>query len=110
MSILFTGDIGEEQEEILLKRGLSDDITVLKCAHHGSKYSSCEDFLSAVSPEYTVISCGENNMYGHPHQETLDRLEDVDSTVFQTQYSGQITIYEKRRDFLIKTYTCSDID
>ncbi len=94
MSVLFTGDIGEEQEELLIERGLLSDCVVLKAAHHGSKYSSCAEFLEALLPEYTVISCGEGNSYGHPHAETLQRLEDAVSEILQTQEVGQITFYE----------------
>ncbi|MCD8045280.1 MAG: DNA internalization-related competence protein ComEC/Rec2 [Clostridiales bacterium] len=95
MSALFTGDVGEEQEQLLLERNLLTDIVVLKAAHHGSKYSSCAEFLEAASPEYAVISCGEGNSYGHPHAETLERLEMSGCEILQTQDSGQITFYEK---------------
>ncbi|MCC8081566.1 MAG: hypothetical protein LIO80_06120, partial [Lachnospiraceae bacterium] len=108
MSMLFTGDIGEEQEELLVERGLLLDCVVLKAAHHGSKYSSCDAFLEAVLPEYAVISCGEGNSYGHPHADTLQRLEDVGSEILQTQEAGQITFYEKRGNWRMRVYNSSD--
>lgn len=104
MSILFTGDLGEEQEQLLLERGLLGDVDVLKVAHHGSKYSSCEEFLKAVSPEYAVISCGEGNSYGHPHAETLERLGEVGCDILQTQESGQITFSCERGVWRLNMY------
>ncbi|MCD7980969.1 MAG: ComEC/Rec2 family competence protein [Clostridiales bacterium] len=104
MSVLFTGDIGEEQEELLVQRGLLRDYVVLKTAHHGSKYSSCEEFLEEVSAEYAVISCGEGNSYGHPHAEALERLEDAGSEILLTQDEGQITFYEDQGSWKIKTF------
>jgi len=89
-SALFTGDIGEEEEKILPDR--KRKYTLLKVAHHGSRFSSTAQFLEAVSPETAVISAGRNNMYGHPHQETLERLYDAGAMVFTTARSGEIII------------------
>ncbi len=105
LSALFTGDISAEQEQLLLKRGMLSDITVLKVAHHGSKYSSDAEFLAAVSPEYAVISCSANNNYGHPAPETLERLEEAGCEIYRTPQSGQITFYEKRGVWKLCTYT-----
>lgn len=110
MSVLFTGDIGEEQEEMLLKRNQMEEYVILKTAHHGSKYSSCDAFLQKVSPDYAIISCGENNRYGHPHAETLDRLEKAGSHILQTQYEGQITLFEDREVWHIKSFLLSFAD
>ncbi len=68
------------------------DVDVLKAGHHGSSGSSCTEFLELLSPEYTVISCGAGNTYGHPHNETLDRLEEVGSVVYRTDQNGRIMI------------------
>lgn len=74
--MLFTGDLGETGEKKLLsmyREGvLGADI--LKTGHHGSRYSSSEIFLESVKPELAVISAGAGNRYGHPHQETIDRM------------------------------------
>ncbi len=102
-SVLFTGDIGQEQEELLLERELLSSVTVLKAAHHGSKYSSCEAFLSAVRPAYTVLSYGANS-YGHPSDDTLTRLSAVNTTILETMESGQITFYETRKGWAIHTF------
>ena len=91
-SFLFTGDLGEEGEASLLAReaGLSSDI--LKAGHHGSKFSTSEEFLKAVSPRLAVISCGRKNLYGHPHNETLTRLEKAGCSWLSTSDSGAITV------------------
>ena len=96
VSVLFTGDIGTDAEEKLLRRGIAGEYMILKVAHHGSGTSSGEEFLKRVSPEYAVISCGKDNFYGHPHKETLKRLEEAGSTVLQTTERGQITVSETR--------------
>ncbi len=93
--MLFTGDMGEADEQRLL--GKTDynslgEVNVLKTAHHGSKYSSSEPFLDAVSPSWSVISYGQGNSYGHPHKEVLDRLKDQNVTVFQTGLSGAVRL------------------
>lgn len=95
MSVLLTGDIGAKQEQLLLERNMTDDFVVLKVAHHGSKNSSCEEFLKAIRPDIAVISCAENNRYGHPHPETLERLDAVGSRICQTWEKGQISVYQK---------------
>ncbi len=105
LSVLFTGDIGADEERLLSERGLLSDEVVLKVAHHGSKYSSSADFLAAVSPEYAVISCGENNTYGHPAPETLERLADVGCEIYETPQCGQITFYEKRGKWKRRTFS-----
>ncbi len=105
LSVLFTGDIGADEERLLLESGTLTDLTVLKVAHHGSRYSSCEEFLAAVSPEYAVISCGANNIYGHPAPETVERLVDAGCEIYQTPQSGQITFYEKQGVWKLRTFT-----
>lgn len=77
---LFTGDLPIEGEKILLQEfDLNSEI--LKIAHHGSKYSSSLEFLQAVQPEICVIQYGDNNKFGHPHQETLERLENINCQI-----------------------------
>lgn len=98
--MLFTGDMGEKGEMQLLERYRSQlsQINVLKTAHHGSKYSSCGAFLDVVSPSWAVISYGENNTYGHPHQEVMDRLEERRIRVFETAKSGAIRLWTDGED------------
>lgn len=68
------------------------ELTILKVAHHGSKNSTSEEFLKAANPRLAIISCGEGNRYGHPHEETLERLEKVDIPWFCTKDYGAITV------------------
>lgn len=96
---LFTGDVegyGEENLISFLKDEVffvkeQQGIILLKAAHHGSAYSTPAEFLQLVNPCYTVISCGKNNSYGHPHEELLNRLKESKTTVSITYNTGAIT-------------------
>ncbi|MCD8077951.1 MAG: MBL fold metallo-hydrolase, partial [Lachnospiraceae bacterium] len=101
-SALFTGDLGEEGEERWLQRASSGDYTLLKAGHHGSRTSSGEAFLELVSPEITVISCGKDNSYGHPHADTLARLAAVGSVIYTTPECGAVTVV--RRGGAVRCY------
>jgi len=90
--ILFTGDIGFNEEQKLLRYGQFLKSDVLKIPHHGSKYSSSAEFLGLVSPEYAVISVGSRNNHGHPTKETLWRLRSVNAAVMRTDLNGMIKI------------------
>lgn len=91
-SFLLTGDAGFRTENILLNSvGNLLDSDVLKAGHHGSKNSSSPKFVSAVSPEYAVISAGKDNSYGHPHQEVLKIFEDLNIKIRNTAKEGTIT-------------------
>ena len=91
---LFTGDIGAEKEKELLTRygEVLADIDLLKTAHHGSRFSSCEAFLKTAAPSFAVISCGRGNRYGHPHEETLLRLEAAGARILRTDLGGAVRI------------------
>lgn len=88
---LFTGDIGEEAEGNLLP--LLSDVDFLKVAHHGSRYSTGMAFLEKVRPELGVISCSSTNIYGHPSQETIERLRIIGCQVEYTMKSGAVKIW-----------------
>lgn len=88
---LFAGDISSEVEKLLVQANQIEEVWLYKASHHGSKYSNSEEMLHVLCPEVVVISCGKNNIYGHPHIEVLDRLNNIAKEVFQTQYEGQIT-------------------
>ena len=95
-SALFCGDIGaaaeselSEQADLWSTGGKSVDY--LKCAHHGSRFSSTREFLDFASPAETVISAGRGNLYGHPAPETLERLGEAGSAVFCTAWRGAVT-------------------
>lgn len=90
--VLITGDADAFVEKMLVKYRPIPDIEVLVAGHHGSKSSSCEAFLRAVSPELALVSAGANNSYGHPAQEALDRLEAVGAQVCRTDEAGSVTV------------------
>lgn len=101
---VFTGDIGKDTEDKLLQKGVLEDVDFLKVAHHGSKYSTGEEFLDVVKPELSVISCSATNTYGHPSSDTLKRLENSGSKVLITKDVGAVTIYRKREHTFVKSY------
>ena len=87
--LLLTGDISREVELALPDCGPVD---ILQVPHHGSGGSSCEEFLERLSPDYALISCGENNDYGHPHDSVLERLADVGARVHRTDREGTLVV------------------
>lgn len=91
VTVMMTGDIGEEGEQaVMVNHREQLDCDILKVGHHGSRTSSCEQFLDAVSPAVAVIQVGENNMYGHPSPETLQRLSDTGASVYRNDRMGAI--------------------
>ena len=102
-SIMTTGDAEVEEEmqvvenyTSILGSSLYDpailDCDILKVGHHGSTTSSTSEFLDLVTPGVAVISCGVDNSYGHPHQETLDLFADYGFEVYRTDLSGTIVL------------------
>lgn len=75
---------------------------VIKVSHHGSRTSSAEDFLNAVSPVMAVISVGRDNPYGHPHGETLERFREA--RIYRTDRDGAVKITETPGGLRVKTY------
>ena len=92
VSFLFTGDISSSVESDILNQNLDVDVDILKVAHHGSGYSTSNAFLDAVTPSVSVISVGGSNTYGHPAEETLDRLRNHGSIIYRTDQHGTVTI------------------
>ncbi len=101
-SFLFPGDIGKEAEQEI--QGQCKDIDVLKVAHHGSKYSTSAEFLQTIQPELAVISCGRNNRYGHPHGETLQRLDERMIEYYVTADQGAIWIEAEENQLRVQQY------
>ncbi len=89
-SFLFTGDSGHAVEREMLDAGKYLDADVLKVGHHGSSTSSSPEFLSSVTPQYSVISCGKDNSYGHPHEEALEALSWVETEIYRTDLQGHV--------------------
>lgn len=106
-SFLFVGDAQKESEEEMLESGLELKADVLKAGHHGSGSSTSEEFLDAVKPAYTVISCGEGNDYGHPHAAVLNLFREKGIKVFRTDEQGSIIAYSNGIDI---TWNCAPSD
>lgn len=102
-SVLFTGDIEGQGEQKLLELCKEKKITCdfLKIAHHGSKNSTSEEFLDTLHPQAALISCGEDNLYGHPHRELLKRLEKRAIQEFQTSKTGAVRVLWKEENLQV---------
>ena len=91
-SFLFTGDAEVKSEKEMLNKGYNLDVDVLKVGHHGSTTSTSDEFLSAVSPKYAVISCEKDNDYGHPHKEIIEKLNKQRIEIYRTDQIGTIVL------------------
>ena len=102
-SFLLTGDMEKTAESDLVASGANLKADVLQVGHHGSSTSTGYAFLNAVLPEMGVISCGVNNKYGHPHEETLSILRDAGVDVYRTDLQGTITIGSDGQNYTVGT-------
>lgn len=91
-SFLFTGDAETSAEGDMIYDEENINVDWLKVGHHGSKNSTAENFIEAVSPRYAIISAGAGNRYGHPHEETLARLKNKNVDILRTDEKGTIKI------------------
>ena len=94
-SMMFTGDIEKKAEEEILEtyknlKILESDI--LKVAHHGSKTSTTDEFLSRVKPKIALIGVGKDNMFNHPSNTTIEKLENMGIKIYRTDLNGEISI------------------
>lgn len=105
LKVLFTGDIeGQGENELFQEiKARGEEYDVLKVAHHGSKNSTKEEFLEIVNPKASVISCGKDNSYGHPHKELLERLENYTEKMLFTMEEGEIRLTERKNSFCIES-------
>ena len=87
--VLLCGDLSKVGEKRLIAEYPTLDTDIYSVGHHGSKYSACEEFLSQITPEASVISCAKKNKYGHPSEETIARLEKY-GKIYYTMDSGNI--------------------
>lgn len=101
-SFLFTADTAEEAEDDMTYLGKWIKSGVLKVSHHGSRFSTTEDFLKTVSPEIAIISVGKYNAYGHPHKDAIERLKGIKT--YRTDRDGAIKITETSDGLKVKTY------
>ncbi len=100
-SMLFTGDAETETEDLIMESAAPLRAQVLKVGHHGSRHATSARFLEAVAPEAVVISSGAGNRYGHPTQQTLDRLQRAGVKVYRTDLNGEIAIVTDGNKFEI---------
>ena len=106
-SILFVGDIEEEAEhEIANLYGNTLKADILKVAHHGSKTSSTQEFLNAVAPKIALIGVGENNKFGHPSANIIQRLKNIGCKVYRTDQMGEVSIYINNEGKIINIDRC----
>jgi beta-lactamase superfamily II metal-dependent hydrolase len=89
---LFTSDAGFNIEDYLIKNNVNIAADILKVGHHGSKYSSSEEFLKAVNPKMAVVEVGAKNTYGHPAEEALSRIASIAAKIFRTDQNGTIEV------------------
>ncbi|MBE6759530.1 MAG: MBL fold metallo-hydrolase [Ruminococcaceae bacterium] len=103
LDFLTCGDITEKAELQLLMSGAAVEAEIIKSSHHGSSYSSCEEFLSAAAPELALISCGKGNSYQHPHDNLLKRYRQHDIKWKRTDVCGNIRVICENGEYTIKT-------
>ena len=89
-SFIFTGDAEETSEQDMISTGMNLDCDVLSLGHHGSASSTSWDLLEASTPSWAVISCGQDNSYGHPAASTMEKLRDMNIPVYRTDDQGTI--------------------
>lgn len=102
--LLFTGDAGEIAEQQMAETGRLDAVDILKVGHHGSRYATSEAFLQYIKPQYAVISCGKKNRYGHPHEETLTRLQAAGAEVYRTDRCGAVILQIQTEKIMLHGY------
>lgn len=102
-SFLLTGDMEADAERDLVASGANLKVDVLQVGHHGSSTSTSYVFLNAVLPKMGIISCGVNNKYGHPHEETLSILRDAGVDVYRTDLLGTITVSSDGQNYTVAT-------
>ena len=97
------GDAGIMREKAILDIYKLDNIDFLKIGHHGSKTSSSKEFIDKINPNYSIISVGKNNRYGHPNKEVSNNLSN--SKIYRTDQDGSIMF--KIKNNKLKIETCS---
>ena len=102
-SFLFSGDAEADAEEDLCDSGQDLSADVYQVGHHGSSTSSSQEYLDAVTPEYASISCGRGNQYGHPHDETIEKLEAMGVEYYRTDLDGNITFTSDGETISVRT-------
>lgn len=107
-SFIFTGDADYNSEADMVSSGIDLGCDVLSVGHHGSATATSWDFLQATVPEYAVISCGAGNMYGHPHEDTMEKLADMGILVYRTDKQGTIVVSSDGNSLSWNMEPCND--
>ncbi|MGB5946215.1 MBL fold metallo-hydrolase [Paenisporosarcina sp.] len=100
---LFTGDTEEEGERKMISSGQNLKADIFQMGHHGSKTSNTTDFLNKVNPKVAIISVGENNQYGHPHDEVVNRVKDKGIDLYSTHINGTIIVKTDGKTYMVTT-------
>ena len=100
LKCIFTGDIEEVAENAILNEYKNNLETlkadILKVGHHGSKTSSTQEFIEAINPKIALIGVGENNKFGHPSEDVLERIKTYGTKIYRTDQNGEINITLKK--------------
>lgn len=107
-SFIFTGDAESASEIDMMDSGIDLSCNVLCLGHHGSASSTSYDFLGTTVPEYAVISCGQDNKYGHPHKDTMDKLEAMEIEMFRTDKQGTLVAKSNEKEITWNQAPCRD--
>ncbi|NLG04395.1 MAG: MBL fold metallo-hydrolase [Clostridia bacterium] len=107
-SFIMCGDAEKEAEKDICNNHIDLKADVLKLGHHGSSTATSKAILEAVDPSYAVISCGKDNSYGHPHQETMDALQNRDIKIFRTDLQGTIVAESDGTTIQFSEKPCDD--
>lgn len=107
-SFIITGDAEMKNEAEMCETGIDLECDILVPGHHGSATATSWDFLEATLPEYAVISCGQDNSYGHPHEETMEKLESANVQVFRTDIQGTIVATSDGTNLTWSQEPCND--
>lgn len=102
-TFIFTGDAEGVAEKEMAEAGMLSHADVYKAGHHGSDSSGTEEFLSEVTPDNAVISCGEGNSYGHPKDITLQRLAEYTDKIYRTDLCGTIVFLSDGEELSVRT-------
>lgn len=107
-SFLITGDAESDSEKEICKTKLNLESDVYVMGHHGSGTSTSWELLQKVTPEYAILSCGTGNAYGHPHIESMEKLQDMDIHLFRTDKQGTITAITDGTSITWNVEPCND--
>ena len=100
---MFTGDGEISAEKELIENNINFDCDILKVSHHGSETATSKEFLDICTPNFSLISVGQKNSYGHPDKKVLNRIKAVKSEIYRTDYHGDIVVTFADGNYFIST-------